>query len=447
MDAAKRGAAALVAPAALLRALKPGPGVLAIPAADIRGAYALLCAAFYGFPGRRLALSGITGTNGKTTTAFLLRGLLDPGRKSSLLLGTVGNWVGRRFSEAANTTVSALELQALLAEGVRRGCRCAVMEVSSHALDQRRVEGLHYAAAVFTNLTRDHLDYHRSLGAYARAKAALFAQLKPTGTAVVNAEDARSRLMAAARTRGARLLSYHAAGGRADLRAEGLRFEMDATRFTLSFGGRGRALRLPLPGRFNVANALAAAGAALAQGRGLDAVAAGLERPEVPPGRFELLRAGQPFNVVVDYAHTPDALERLIKAAREVTPGRIITVFGCGGDRDRGKRPIMGRLSATLSDVSVATSDNPRTEDPAAILAEVLAGVPAARRRAIRGVVDRRAALKAALAMARPGDSVLVAGKGHEDYQVVGTTRLPFDDRVQARAVLASMGYGKKGGR
>ena len=448
VQAAKAGAAAVVAPAAVLRAagLGKGGGILALPCGDVRGAYARLCAAAHGFPARRLALSGITGTNGKTTTSFLLRGLLDPGRRASALLGTVGYWIGRRFHEAPNTTPSALELQTLFAEAVARGCRMAVMEVSSHALDQRRVEGLEYRAAVFTNLTRDHLDYHGTMASYARAKARFFGLLRADGTAVVNAEDRWSARMAASRTPGSRLLRFHAGGGPAELRAEAVAFEMDATRFTLCFGGRRRALRLPLPGRFNVANALAAAGAALAQGRGLDAVAAGLEKPDLPPGRFELVRAGQPFNVVVDYAHTPDALERLIRAAREVTPGRIITVFGCGGDRDRGKRPIMGALGASLSDLCFATSDNPRTERPEAILDEVLAGVRPADRGRVRRVADRRAALRSAVRAARRGDSVLLAGKGHEDYQIVGTARHPFDDRVEAKAALAALGY-RKGGR
>jgi UDP-N-acetylmuramoyl-L-alanyl-D-glutamate--2,6-diaminopimelate ligase len=356
-------------------------------------------------------------------------------------VGTVGYWVGARFRPAPNTTPSSLELQALFAEAVAARCKAAVMEVSSHALAQGRVDGLRYRSAVFTNLTRDHLDYHKTMAAYGAAKARLFRLLEPGGTAVVNAQDPWSRRMAAARPRGARLLRYHAAGGRAELRALGLALGMDGTRFTLDFEGRRRELRLPLPGRFNVANALAAAGAALAQGLSLEAVAQGLEKPGLPPGRFEMVRAGQPFNVVVDYAHTPDALQRLISAAREVTPGRVITVFGCGGDRDRGKRPIMGRLSAELSDLSVATSDNPRSEDPAAILREVLAGVPAAHRRRVRRIQGRAQAITAALAAARPGDSVLIAGKGHEDYQVVGDVKQPFDDRVQARRALRGLGW------
>ena len=440
-QAVSRGARAVVADPALLKALRLPKGVLAVPCADPSAALALLSAAWHGFPARRLALSGVTGTNGKTTTSFLLRGLLDTAGRRSALIGTVGYWVGPHFHPAPNTTPSAPELQALFAEAVRARCKAAVMEVSSHALDQGRVDGLAYRTAVFTNLTRDHLDYHGTLRAYGAAKARLFSLLRKDGTAVVNAQDPWSKRMAAARTSGARLLRYHAAGGPAELRALRVSLEMDGSRFDLAFEGRTLHLRLPLPGRFNVANALAAAGAALGQGLSLADVAAGLEKPCLPPGRFEMVRAGQPFNVVVDYAHTPDALERLIEAAREVTPGRIITVFGCGGDRDKGKRPMMGRLAGRLSDFSVATSDNPRTESPRAILDEVMAGVPAGRRARVRRVEDRASAIALALGAAKPGDSVLIAGKGHEDYQVVGAKKFPFDDRKQSLAALKRLGW------
>jgi UDP-N-acetylmuramoyl-L-alanyl-D-glutamate--2,6-diaminopimelate ligase len=271
--------------------------------------------------------------------------------------------------------------------------------------------------------------------------------LKPGGTAVVNAADPYSARMAAARTKGSRVLSYHAAGGKAELRAEDVELGLDATHFTLCFGGRRLPLRFPMPGRFNVANALAAAGGALAQGCSLQKAAAGLEKPCLPPGRFEQVRAGQPFNVVVDYAHTPDALERLIRTARECTPGRVITVFGCGGDRDRGKRPMMGALSARLSDLSFATSDNPRTEKPKAILDDIFAGIPAGLRPKVRRVPERGKAIRAAVSAAEAGDTVLLAGKGHEDYQVVGAEKQPFDDRLQARVALAALGWGPSRGK
>jgi UDP-N-acetylmuramoyl-L-alanyl-D-glutamate--2,6-diaminopimelate ligase len=441
-SAIQKGAAAILAQPAVLMAAGSLGAAVAVPSADPARDAARLAAAFHGHPADKLRLSGITGTNGKTTTAFLLHGLLtDAGRQPGCLVGTVAYYVGRKAMDAPNTTPSALELQALFAQAVAAKCKTAVMEVSSHALDQGRVEGLRYEAAVFSNLTRDHLDYHGTLAAYGAAKAKLFALLKPNGTAVVNAEDPWSARMAAARTKGSRVLRYHAGGGKAELRAEDVVYEMDGTRFQICYGGRRLAVHMPLPGRFNVANALAAAGAALANGLSLPTVAERLHRPLLPPGRFEMVRAGQPFNVAVDYAHTPDALERLIRAAREVTPGRIITVFGCGGDRDRGKRPLMGGLAATLSDRAVLTSDNPRTEDPAFILRQVRAGVPAWARVKTAERADRRQAIRLALGLARKGDSVLIAGKGHEDYQIVGAVKHHFDDREEARAGLKALGY------
>ena len=444
-QAVKKGAAGILADPKLLKAAKLPAKIAALPAADVRTAYALACAEHYGWPATKLKLSGITGTNGKTTTSFLLRGLLAQKGWDSVLVGTVAYWVGKKQLDSPNTTPSALELQSLFAQGVKAGCKAAVMEVSSHALDQGRTAGLNFDVAAFSNLTRDHLDYHGSMARYGAAKAKLFAQLKPSGVAVLNVDDAAHKRMAAARTRGARVLRFSASGKAAELRAEKLRFEMDGTRFDLCFEGRRLSLRMPLPGRFNVANALEAAGCALGQGLSLAQVAQGLAKPLLPPGRFELVRAGQPFNVVVDYAHTPDALERLIQAAREVTPGRIISVFGCGGDRDKGKRPLMGALAAKLSDLTVVSSDNPRTEDAERILADIFVGIPKAARKHTLRVADRRQALRWALLLAQPSDSVLIAGKGHEDYQIVGTTKHPFDDRAESRLALKRLGF--KGGR
>jgi UDP-N-acetylmuramoyl-L-alanyl-D-glutamate--2,6-diaminopimelate ligase len=443
-QAVKLGAAAVLAEPKLLKALKLPVSVLGIASKDPRKDFAVACAKHYGWPARKLKLSGITGTNGKTTTSFLLRGLLQQKGWSSVLVGTVAYMVGEKRLDAPNTTPSALELQSLFAQGVKAGCKAAVMEVSSHALDQGRTAGLEFDVAAFSNLTRDHLDYHKTMARYGAAKAKLFGQLKPSGVAVLNADDAASKRMAAARSKGAKVLSYSASGKRAELRAEKLAFEMDGTRFDLCFGGRRLALRLPLPGRFNVANALAAAGCALGQGLGLAQVAKGLSLPLLPPGRFELLRQGQPFNVVVDYAHTPDALERLMQAAREVTPGRLITVFGCGGDRDKGKRPLMGSLAARKSDLAVVTSDNPRTESAESILDGIFAGIPLAAREHCLRVSDRQQAIRWALVLAQPGDSVLIAGKGHEDYQIIGNVKRPFDDREEARSALRRLGFSPK---
>jgi UDP-N-acetylmuramoyl-L-alanyl-D-glutamate--2,6-diaminopimelate ligase len=444
-QAVKAGAAAILAEPKILRAASLPGSVRALPVADVRTAYALACAEHFGWPARKLRLTGITGTNGKTTTSFLLRGLLAQKGWDSVLIGTVAYMVGQKKLEAPNTTPSALELQSLFAQGVKAGCKAAVMEVSSHALDQGRAAGLAFDAAAFSNLTRDHLDYHKTMARYGAAKARLFGQLKPSGVAVLNADDPAHTKMAAARTRGAKVLRYSAAGSKAELRAEKLAFEMDGTRFELCFDGKRKALKLPLPGRFNVANALAAAGCALAQGLSLSQIVAGLSEPQLPPGRFEMVKQGQPFNVAVDYAHTPDALERLIQASREVTPGRLITVFGCGGDRDKGKRPLMGALASAQSELAVVTSDNPRTEAAEAILDDIFAGIPKAARSHTLRVADRRQAIRWALLLAQPGDSVLIAGKGHEDYQIVGSVKQHFDDREEARAALQRLGF--KGGR
>jgi UDP-N-acetylmuramoyl-L-alanyl-D-glutamate--2,6-diaminopimelate ligase len=446
-QAVQKGALAVLAEPKTLKAAQLPLAVTGFAAKDVRHAYGEACAAHFGWPAKKLRLTGITGTNGKTTTSFLLRGLLEQKGWSSVLVGTVEYRVGKKRLEAPNTTPSALELQSLFAQGVQAGCRAAVMEVSSHALDQGRTASLAFDVAAFSNLTRDHLDYHKTMARYGAAKAKLFGQLKPSGVAVLNADDPASKRMAAARTRGSKVLSYSASGKRAELRAEKLVFEMDGTHFDLCFGGRRLSLRLPLPGRFNVANALAAAACALGQGLSLAQVAKGLGKPQLPPGRFELVRQGQPFNVVVDYAHTPDALERLMQAAREVTPGRLITVFGCGGDRDRGKRPLMGALAAAKSELAVVTSDNPRTESAERILDEVFAGIGQAARAHCLRVADRRQAIRWALLLAQAGDSVLIAGKGHEDYQIVGSVKQPFDDRDEARAGLQRLGFAKKTAR
>ncbi len=415
-----------------------------ICSADLWAAYAHLAAAFFGQPSRQLRLVGITGTNGKTTVGFLTRGIVQTHGLPCALLGTVGYWVGGKKYAAPNTTPGALDLQRYLAKSVGAGEKAAVMEVSSHALEQRRVEGCLFDAAVFTNLTRDHLDYHGDMVSYARAKRLLFAMLKPKGVAVVNADDAKGVWMAAARPQGSRRLTYSARGRRADLRAESPRYGPQGTRFRLCGPWGSVELELPLPGAYNVANALASAGAALAVGATLESVVAGLTQPLIPPGRYQLVRAGQPFSVAVDYAHTPDALERVLKAARKVSPGRVLLVFGCGGDRDRGKRPKMGALAARLADVTLLTSDNPRGEDPEAILDDIVAGVPKPKPGALRHVLrvsDRRAAIRRAVALAKPGDTVLLAGKGHEVTQIIGSTRRHFDDAQEARAALRSRGF------
>ncbi len=408
-------------------------------AEDPRRAWAELCFRFNGHPERALKLAAVTGTNGKTTTSFLLKGMLERAGRKSALVGTVAYYIGKRRLPAPNTTPGSLELAGLLAMARKSGAKAAVMEASSHALDQKRVDGCRFDAAVFTNLTQDHLDYHRTMQAYLRAKTRLFRLLKARGAAVVNMDDKAWKAMAAARTKGSRLVRFSAAGNpQAELRASKIRFSARETRFDLLWKGRAYPVRLPLPGRFNVENCLGAAGAALGLGLPPAAVMRGLARPQLPPGRFQLVKAGQDYQVVVDYAHTPDALERLLKAAREVTPGRIVTVFGCGGDRDRGKRPKMGAIAARLSDLAIATSDNPRSEDAEKILDDIFAGIKTKKGslQTVLRLADRRMAIRRAVKLARPGDTVILAGKGHEDYQILPTGRIHFSDVEEARRAI-----------
>ena len=424
-----------------------GAGAVAVlKATEPRLAWARICANFYGRPSEKMQVAGITGTNGKTTTAFLLRSILDAAGKKTAMLGTVGYYIGKKRVEAPNTTPGALELTKLFDEAVKAHTEALVMEVSSHALDQYRVDGCSYDVAVFSNLTQDHLDYHKTMDAYLRAKMRLFGLLKTGGVAVVNADDPAGKQMAKLRKPGSRLIGYSAAGKKTELTASSIKFSARETKFTLGWEGKGHPLRLPLPGRFNVSNALAAAGAALGLGVPLAIVLKALKEPAVPPGRFELVDAGQDFQVVVDYAHTPDALERVLKTAREITEGRVIAVFGCGGDRDRGKRPKMGAIAAKLADLSIVTSDNPRSEDPEAILDEIFVGIPkkAGEVQSHLRLADRAKAIARAVKIAKKGDTIVLAGKGHEDYQVLAKGKVHFSDQEHARAAIKALGK-KKG--
>ena len=416
-DAIRRGAAAVVVE-------QPGGGgVPEIVVRDGRRAALALGAAWYGHPARRLTLIGITGTNGKTTTTGLLRHLLDREGDSGSI-GTLGAFDGRgepvRSTAGALTTPGPIDLQATLAAMLARGCATVTMEASSHSLDQGRLDGLTFAAGVFTNLTRDHLDYHQTMEAYLGAKLRLAELLGTEGIEVVNLDDEAWRALP---VRSRRItFGQHPA---ADLRASGIALDASGSRFQLS-GCYGTAeASLPLLGDFNVANALAAAASALGLGRPLTEVVTRLARAPQVPGRMERI-AEQPCTVLRDYAHTPDALERALTTLRPLTRGRLIVVFGCGGDRDRGKRPLMGRIAAELADLAVVTSDNPRTEDPGAIIDDIeqgMGGMPH------RRVVDRLDAIRQTLDEALPGDTLLLAGKGHETYQVLGTEKVAFDER------------------
>lgn len=425
-DAIARGAAALVVQRPL------GLGVPEVVVPDVRAAMAPVAARFHGDPTARLAMVGITGTNGKTTTAFLLRSLLESGGRRTGLLGTVEQVVGGVAAPAVRTTPEAVDLQALFARMTEAGDTACVMEVSSHALELRRADAIHWSVAIFTNLTQDHLDFHPTMSEYFHAKRRLFTAAP--GVRVVNVDDAYGRRLAEefpdAVTVG--IDSEDAA-----LRATGLRSGLRGSRFDAD----GRQWHTTLPGRFNVLNALCAIAAARALGVADDVIEAALPTAARVPGRFEPVDAGQDFAVLVDYAHTPDSLENVLTAARSLARGHVITVFGCGGDRDRGKRPQMGEIGARLSDVAIVTSDNPRSEDPAAIIAAIVGGIPEGLGGRVETIEDRREAIGAAIARAGAGDVVVIAGKGHEQGQeFAGGRKMPFDDVAVAREALTGGG-------
>ncbi|AGY57664.1 UDP-N-acetylmuramoyl-L-alanyl-D-glutamate--2,6-diaminopimelate ligase [Gloeobacter kilaueensis] len=402
-----------------------------IRVADVIKTCAQLAAAFYDFPASKLTLVGVTGTNGKTTTTHLIEHLLSWQAKTGLVGTLYGRWPGQKV-EARHTTPFALEIQHLLAQMVAADCRYAVMEVSSHALAQQRVAGCKFAAAVFTNLTQDHLDFHPDMESYFQAKAALFSREYRTGRAILNIDDPWGARLAALNQN---VWTYSLKPG-ADLYPLDVVFTPEGIRGTLVTPIGRAPFVSPLVGQFNLANLLAAVGAVLSLGLDLEAVAADLAHFGGVPGRMERVSgSGDEITVIVDYAHTPDGLRKLLEATRPFVRGRLICIFGCGGDRDRTKRPQMGRIAAELSDWPVVTSDNPRTENPEAIVHDILAGIPVGVSPTVE--VDRRRAIHRILQQARSGDCVVIAGKGHEDYQILGTTKIHFDDREEARAALA----------
>ena len=433
------GAAAVIAQASIECRTLPFARV-----ADSRKALGLLGSRFYGDPSARLKMIGVTGTNGKTTTTYLCKALLERiGRKVGLI-GTVAYQIGPETIAASHTTPGALELQQLLAKMVEHGLNTTVMEVSSHALSLDRTAGCEYDAAVFTNLTQDHLDFHGTMEEYFQAKLRLFTGMaggRKTGKrAIINMDDPHSSAISQACP--VPVWGY-AIKNRADLQAEQLRLSMAGTTFTAATPAGSFSVETRLVGEHNVSNLLGAIGVALHDGATPDQIREATAQITNVPGRFERVSAGQDFTVVVDYAHTEDALVRLLMAAQALKTHRIITVFGCGGDRDRGKRPKMGRAAVEYSDVVVLTSDNPRTEDPLAILQEVAIGVREALQRhshvQYHLIQDRREAISAAIREARSGDMVLIAGKGHEDYQIIGTKKFHFDDREVAREAIQQL--------
>ncbi len=409
---------------------------------DARQALAQLSAAFYRRPSQQLKMIGVTGTNGKTTVAFMIKHILESAGHKTGLLGTIRYEIGERMIPAQRTTPEALEIQQMLAQMVRAGCEACVMEVSSHALEQKRVWGIEYDVVIFTNLTQDHLDYHGSMEAYYEAKKKLFTQWFPqdkSKTAVINIDDAFGQRLATEAD--VRIKVDYSLGGEAQIRAGQIQLAGEGTRMQVQVAGASFPCQLPLIGRHNVYNALAAVGAAHALRVAAPDIQSALAGMPAVPGRLERIRGRQPFNVVVDYAHTDDALRNVLTTLREITRGRLLLAFGCGGNRDAGKRPKMGEAAARLADYSLITSDNPRKESAAAIAAAIEAGYRSVRGEACRIELDRRRAIDEIIRMAQPGDTVLIAGKGHETYQEFEDTIVPFDDRVYALETLENLGY------
>jgi UDP-N-acetylmuramoyl-L-alanyl-D-glutamate--2,6-diaminopimelate ligase len=436
-EAAAAGAVAMVCERALPL------GLPQVVVDDARAAMNAAAAPFFGHPSRELALVGVTGTNGKTTTAYMLDSIFRAcSGGPSGLIGTVETRVGEEVTPGVRTTPEAVDLQRLLRRMVDAGVRACAMEVTSIGVMQGRVEGVWFSVAAFTNLTQDHLDYHGTLEAYYRAKQRLFSPDR-TAAAVVNADDPWGERLAAEASAAGLGTATYGIGGEATLVATGVRPGAAGSSFRAEGMGIDRVLEIRLPGAFNVSNALAAAGSAASLGVEAGAIAEGLAALRGVPGRFEPVDEGQPFAVVVDYAHTPDGIARVLDAARGITggpDGRLLAVFGCGGDRDRAKRPLMGRAAGERADVVYLTSDNPRSEDPSAILDDILPGVEdAPPPGGVRVVADRAEAIRRALGEARPGDVVVIAGKGHETGQEALGMVTPFDDRLVAAAALREL--------
>lgn len=446
-DAFRRGAVAAVAERPV-----PGEGTLVV-VPDGREALAYLSAAFYGFPSRRMRLIGVTGTNGKTTTTHLIKAVLEQAGHKVGLIGTIRHLIGNEILESHRTTPESLDLQRLLFQMAERGMEYAIMEVSSHALSLRRVVGTEIDVAVFTNLSQDHLDFHEDMQQYLAAKAELFEMLsaydtKPNKAAVVNADDVHSAQLRR-RTR-KRFIGYGIDGTETESLHEDVRVQArsvhvrpNGVTYDAVTPAGSLALRLQLTGRFNVYNSLAALAVGWHEGVALPFIRTALENVPGVPGRLERIDSGQDFTVLVDYAHTPDSLRNVLETSRAFTAGRIIVVFGCGGDRDHDKRPVMGGIAAQLADVVIITADNPRSEDAAVICKDIERGVLAAPGESAPSeiIVERRDAIRHAIGIARTGDVVLIAGKGHETTQVFHDRTIHFDDReVAARALKERFG-------
>lgn len=407
------------------------PRATRIKVSDARRSMAQASAHFYNHPSQSLKVVGVTGTNGKTTTAFMVHAIMEAAGIPCGLLGTVQYQIGQRMIPAARTTPESVEIQEMMSQMLRAGCGGVSMEVSSHALDQLRVAEVDFDVAIFTNLSQDHLDYHGTMEEYFEAKIRLFSALgtvRKAGRAVVNADNAYGRELIKRLGGDHAVLSYGVSSA-AVIRAEDVRVSAEGSYFVVHTPQGSIPMSLPLIGRYNVSNALAAVGATHALGIDLRTAESALAEFRPVPGRIEMVKVSEGFNVFVDYAHTADALHNVLATVAELTRGRVIVVFGCGGDRDKGKRKPMGLVASELADFSILTSDNPRTEDPHTVLQQIEEGFTAQARGRYQVIEDRREAIERALDVARPGDAVVIAGKGHETYQEFADTVVPFNDR------------------
>jgi UDP-N-acetylmuramoyl-L-alanyl-D-glutamate--2,6-diaminopimelate ligase len=419
-DAIKNGVSTIIVQKPLSE-LKLADGITFIQVKDTRSA------GLYDYPSRKLLVVAVTGTNGKTSICYLSRSILLAGERNTAILGTIIQRIGGKDVSAGMTTFEAHRLQKILSDIVDEGMDSVVMEASSHAIELKRVDEVDFDIAVFTNLTQDHLDFHKGMEGYLSSKTKLFSGLgayKKNTYAVLNADDAASKHII--NNTKAEVITY-AVNNEADLKVLDYRSTADGLTFLVSVRGKDELeVKLQLLGEYNLYNALAAMGVGLSQGFSLDTIKAGLEGVSNVPGRFDRVNCGQDFTVIVDYAHTPDALERVLTTAKKLTEGRLITVFGCGGDRDKTKRPLMGGVATSLSDYAIVTSDNPRTEDPMQVISHILDGIKGGEYEVIP---DRKSAIQKAIKIAKKGDFIAIAGKGHEDYQIIGTTKIHFDDK------------------
>lgn len=402
---------------------------------DAREALALLAGHFYGFPSRKLKMIGITGTNGKTTVSYLIRSILEHDKSRVGLIGTIACWIGEEESKAINTTPESLELQRMFSEMLKKGISAAVMEVSSHALAMHRVDGIEFDVTIFTNLNHEHLDFHKTMDAYRQAKGLLFRKLKAEGgSGVINMDDPHWRYFG--QQAGRECLTYSINDPSADFFATGFTCTPENTLLTMGTPAGEMKLDFKLIGESNVYNALASVAAGFAMNIDPQIIKAGLEAVSGVAGRMERIQAGQDFNIWIDYAHTPHAFERLLKSARRITKRELLFLFGCGGDRDQEKRPLMGRVAARLADGIILTEDNPRSEDPEAIVKQIMEGIE--EKNKVEIIIDRKEGIKRALEVARPGDTLVLAGKGHEEYQIKGDKKTHFSDKETILELLSA---------